>query len=173
MIEFGPLGGGHKSLESEFLIAKLQRFAALGDILLLGGQVRHSLYRLRNSLRLTVLDTRVERLAILTDVEQDHARELEILAAQTRIDRPCALLPLLRLRFADNFAARLGHCEFLGRETACCGGLFLVKDECAGSHLLFTEKNVQGTTGCATDKGHYVPVGLKITQRKSLQWSAS
>jgi len=142
MIEFGPLGGGHESLESEFLIAKLQRLAALGDILLLDGQVRHSLYRLRNSLRLTVLDTRVERLAILADVKQDHARELEILAAQTRIDRPRALLPLLRLRFADNFAARLGHCEFLGRETACCGGLFLVKDECAGSHLLFTEKNL-------------------------------
>jgi len=47
--EIGPLGGGHKSLESEFLIAKLQRFAALGDILLLLGEFRHSLYRTRNS----------------------------------------------------------------------------------------------------------------------------
>jgi len=135
MIEFGSLGGGHESLESEFLIAKLQRLAALGDILLLGGQVRHSLYRLRNSLRLTVLDTCVKCLAILTDIEKHHARELEILAAQTRVDCPCALLPLLRLRFADNFAARLGHCEFLGRETSCCGGLFLVKDKCTRSHI--------------------------------------
>ena len=142
MIEFGSLGGGHESLESEFLIAKLQRFAALGDILLLGGQVRHSLYRLRNSLRLTVLDTCIKSLAILADVEKYHARELEILAAQTRIDRPRALLSLLRLRLADNFTARLGHCQLLGRETACCGGLFLVKDECTGSHIYFLRRKI-------------------------------
>jgi len=144
--ECGPLGGGHESLEAEFLIAKLERLAALGDILLLGGQVRHSLYTSRNSLRLSVLDTCVERLAILTDIEQNHASEFEILATQTRIDCPCALLALLRLRLADNFAARFGHCEFFGRETSCCGGLFLVKDECTGSHLLFTEKVYFWTT---------------------------
>jgi len=40
-IEHGPLGGGHETLEAEFLIAKLERFTALGDILLLFGQVRH------------------------------------------------------------------------------------------------------------------------------------
>jgi len=33
----GPLGGGHETLEAELVIAKLERFAALGDILLLGG----------------------------------------------------------------------------------------------------------------------------------------
>ena len=148
MIEFGSLGGGHESLESEFLIAKLERFAALGDILLLSGQVRHSLYTLRNSLRLTVLDTCIKSLAILADVEKYHARELEILAAQTRVDRPCTLLPLLRLRLAHNFTARFGHCEFFGRETSCCGGLFLVKDKCTRSHIY-------------------------IKPRKSWQWSAS
>ena len=94
----------------------------------------------RNSLRLTVLDTCVESLAILTDIEKHHTRELEILAAQTRVDCPCALLTLLRLCFADNFTTRFGNREFFGRETACCGGLFLVKDECTRSHLLFTEK---------------------------------
>jgi hypothetical protein len=39
-----------------------------------------------------------------------------------------------------------------------------VKDECTGRHLLFTERKMS--------KGRCVPVGL-ITQRKSLQWSAS
>ena len=47
MIEFGALGGGYKALEAELFIAKLERFAALGDIFLLLGQVRHSLYRLK------------------------------------------------------------------------------------------------------------------------------
>ena len=144
----GPLGGGHETLEAELVIAKLQRFAALGDILLLGGQVRHSLYRLRNSLRLAVLDTRVERLAILPDIEKHHACELEILATQTRVDCPRALFALLRLCLADNFTARLGHCEFFGCETTCCCRLFLMKDECTGSHIY-------------------------IKPRKSSQWSAS
>lgn len=106
MTECGPLGRGHESLEAEFLIAKLERLTALGDILLLGGQVRHSLYTSRNSLRLSVLDTCVKSLAVLTDIEQNHARELEFLAAQTRIDRPRALLALLRLGLADDFTAR-------------------------------------------------------------------
>jgi len=47
MIESGPLGGGHKTLEAKLFIAKLERFAALGDILLLLGQVRHSLYSIK------------------------------------------------------------------------------------------------------------------------------
>jgi len=141
MIESRPLGCGHETLEAEFLIAKLQRLAALGDILLLGGQVRHSLYRLRNSLRLTVLDTRVKSLAIFADIEKHHASKFQVfVSTQTRVNCPCALLALLRLCFADNFTARLGHCEFFGRETACSSSLFLVEDECAGRHLLFTEK---------------------------------
>ncbi len=84
----------------------------------------------RNSLRLTVLDTCIKSLAILTDIEKHHTRELEILATQTRVDRPRALLPLLRLGLADNFTARFGNREFFGCETACCCRLFLVKHEC-------------------------------------------
>jgi hypothetical protein len=41
MTKSGALGGWHESLEAEFLIAKLERLAALGDIFLLRGQVRH------------------------------------------------------------------------------------------------------------------------------------
>ena len=137
----GPLGGGHETLEAELVIAKLQRFAALGDILLLGGQVRHSLYRLRNSLRLALLGTRVERLAILPDIEKYHACELEILAAQTRVNCPCALFALLRLCLADYFTTRLGHDEFLGRETTCCCRLFLVKHECTRRHPFMYAEN--------------------------------
>jgi hypothetical protein len=97
-------------------------------------------YVSRNSIGLTVLDACVKRLTIFTDVEKHHTCELEILATQTRVDRPRALLALLHLRFADNFTARFGHCEFFGRETTCGRWLLFVKDECTRSHLLCTEK---------------------------------
>lgn len=69
-IEQGTLGGWDESVQTEFLMAVLERLAAFGDILLLLGQVRHLYYWSRNSLGLTFLDACVKRLTVFTYVEQ-------------------------------------------------------------------------------------------------------
>jgi hypothetical protein len=83
------------------------------------------------SFRLAFFDALVQRLTILTNIKQNHTFKLQITATQARVYCPRALLPLFHFGFAHNFTTRFGHCQFIGRETACCFFFFRVKNYCS------------------------------------------